>query len=69
MEYDYIIIGGGISGLYAIQQLHDKNKNLKLLLCDERDYLGGRMITHKNPHYEIGAAILIGGAIESLECG
>ncbi len=56
MEYDYIIIGGGISGLYAIQQLHDKNKNLKLLLCDERDYLGGRMITHKNPHYEIGAA-------------
>lgn len=55
MVYDYIIIGGGISGLYALQELHNKNQNYKLLLCDERNYLGGRILTHSNPHYEVGA--------------
>lgn len=51
--YDYIIIGGGITGLYAASKL---SKNNKILIIDERDYWGGRIITHKNPHYEIGAA-------------
>lgn len=52
---DYIIIGGGITGLYALDVLNQKN-NYNILLCDERNYLGGRVVTHKQPHYEIGGA-------------
>ena len=48
---DYIIIGGGITGLYALDVLNQKN-NYNILLCDERNYLGGRVVTHKQPHYE-----------------
>ena len=54
--YDYIIIGGGITGLYTLHQLEKKYKNKQILLVDERDYFGGRLITHKKPHYEIGGA-------------
>ena len=51
--YDIIIIGGGISGLYCALKL---SKKYKLLLLDERNYLGGRIHTHKHSQYEIGAA-------------
>jgi monoamine oxidase len=47
--YDYIIIGGGISGLYCALNLHN------CLLLESNDYLGGRILTNKKPHYEIGA--------------
>jgi hypothetical protein len=56
MNYDYIIIGGGISGLYAMQELHKKDTSQRLLILDERDYWGGRLVTHTNPQYEIGGA-------------
>ena len=55
--YDYIIIGGGISGLYCAKQLCEKYNNKKrILIIDERNYLGGRLITHYKPQYEIGGA-------------
>jgi len=47
--YDYIIIGGGISGLYCA--LHLDN----CLLLETDNNLGGRLFTNKKPHYEIGA--------------
>lgn len=47
--YDYIIIGGGIAGLYC--SLHLNN----CLLLEKSDYLGGRILTNKHPHYEAGA--------------
>ena len=51
--YDIIIIGGGISGLNCALKLSKTNK---VLLCDNRRYWGGRIITNKRPQYEIGAA-------------
>jgi len=49
--YDTLIIGGGISGLYCAMNLN----NDKVLLLEQNDYWGGRIKTHHDPHYEIGA--------------
>ena len=56
MYCDYLIIGGGIAGLYAMQELHKKDKQASIVLCDDRSYLGGRLKTHETLHYEIGGA-------------
>jgi monoamine oxidase len=47
--YDTLIIGGGISGIYCAMNLEN------VLLLEEKDYWGGRIKTHHDPHYEIGA--------------
>jgi protoporphyrinogen oxidase len=44
MEYDYIIIGAGISGLYTAY-LIKKHKNSKILILEANNYIGGRMGT------------------------
>lgn len=51
--YDVIIIGGGAAGLYCALHLSKKHN---ILLLDERNYLGGRIHSHRKPQYEIGAA-------------
>ena len=51
--YDIVIIGGGMSGINCALKL---SKNKKVLLLDEREYWGGRIITKSKPKYEIGAA-------------
>ena len=55
-SYDVIIVGGGMAGLYALQLLHQKKKELRILILDDRNYWGGRVITHQRPFYEIGGA-------------
>jgi uncharacterized protein with NAD-binding domain and iron-sulfur cluster len=45
MLYDYIIIGGGISGLYTYYQLLKKNPSLNILLFEKNNYFGGRIKT------------------------
>lgn len=50
--YDIAIIGGGIGGMYCCKQL---SKKYKVILFDERNYLGGRVKTHYNPQLEEGA--------------
>ena len=51
-EYDIIVIGAGISGLYCAYVL---SKTKRVLLIDERNYVGGRIYTHPMK-YEVGAA-------------
>jgi protoporphyrinogen oxidase len=53
--YDYIIIGGGIAGLYANYLLRNK----KTLLLEKNKYIGGRGIEIKfhNKYIKLGAGI------------
>tara|TARA_Y100000591_G_scaffold314130_1_gene320361 strand:- start:1470 stop:2984 length:1515 start_codon:yes stop_codon:yes gene_type:complete len=52
MEYDYAIIGGGISGLYIYHKLlqNSKTKNKKIILLEKNPHLGGRIYTDKVTH-------------------
>lgn len=43
MEYDYIIIGAGISGLYTGYLIKKNNPNSKILILEGNNYIGGRM--------------------------
>ncbi len=54
--YDYIIIGGGISGLYLNYLLA---KNNKTLLLEKNDYFGGRALDVKfhDSYIKLGAGI------------
>lgn len=45
INYDIIIIGGGISGLNTCYQLLLKKPYLKILVLEKNDYLGGRIKT------------------------
>jgi len=47
MDYDIIIVGSGISGLYTTYKLLKKNKNLKILIIEKNNYNGGRIKTYK----------------------
>ena len=60
-EKDLVIIGGGISGLYTLYKIIQKNKNKKKLnisLYEKNDYFGGRIYTafYKKFRFEEGAA-------------
>lgn len=54
--HDYIIVGGGISGLFMSYKLADTGKDI--LLVESTDRLGGRLYTdnYKNEQFELGAA-------------
>ena len=56
MSYDYIIVGGGVSGLNTSLKL--ANGKNKILLLERNNRLGGRLHTYnkKNINYEIGGA-------------
>jgi len=57
--YDYVIIGGGIAGLYtAFRLVKDKNVS-NICLIESSDRLGGRVYTHpfNGSYVELGAGI------------
>lgn len=63
MTYDYLIIGGGLAGLYTARELLKKKPNTKIILCEKYKKLGGRAVTYKKDlggkvgevQWEIGA--------------
>ena len=46
MTYDIVIVGGGISGLYILDQFTSKFGNLKIKLIERSYRLGGRIYTN-----------------------
>jgi len=44
--YDFIIIGGGIAGLYAAYRIKQKNTIATILILEKEDHVGGRAGTH-----------------------
>lgn len=55
--YDIIIIGGGISSLYFCYRLINVRPNLKILILDKNNRLGGKVYTgeYNDYKYELGA--------------
>lgn len=47
-EYDYIIIGGGLAGLYTAYKLTQREPNAKLLILERNRAMGGRIDTIHN---------------------
>jgi protoporphyrinogen oxidase len=60
--YDYVIIGGGIAGLHTLYKLTKLNRNLRVLLIEKEDHLGGRSQEVKFH----GQLIKLGAGIASL---
>ena len=58
MIFDYVIIGGGISGLYTHLELLRRDKTLKCILLEKADYYGGRIYQYsdKEVSFPAGAA-------------
>ena len=50
-DYDIIIIGGGISGLFLAYKL--LNTNLKIIILEGNNDVGGRIQTIKKKRYII----------------
>lgn len=48
MFYDYIIIGGGISGLFLAYKIHLLYPNKKVVLIEKERHLGGRVYTFQD---------------------
>ena len=46
-NYDIIIIGGGIAGLYTQYKLLQKKHGIKILLIEKNNRMGGRIYTYK----------------------
>lgn len=56
MVYDFIILGGGIAGLYTAYQLLEKNvTGYKILLLEKEVVLGGRIHTYHDKYMNVEA--------------
>ncbi len=67
MLYDFIIVGGGISGLYAAYEL--KKKGFKVLLLEKNTVVGGtwNSVQYKTSSYELGPNTILSNSDELLD--
>ena len=66
--YDYVVLGGGIAGLYTSYKILKKKPNAKLLILEKERTLGGRIYTHHDNIMDIeaGAGRFHNGQINML---
>lgn len=57
-EYDYLIAGGGIAGLYTAYRLNKKFPSARICILESADRLGGRLHTihQDNMYFDAGGA-------------
>jgi monoamine oxidase len=55
MIYDYVILGGGIAGLYTAHQILKKYPHANLLILEKYKTLGGRIYTHHDTTMDVEA--------------
>jgi len=55
MMYDYVVLGGGIAGLYSAYKILKKIPNAKLLILEKEKTLGGRVYTHHDRFMDVEA--------------
>jgi monoamine oxidase len=48
MVYDFVIVGGGIGGLYTAYKLHLQFPKKTILVLEKENYLGGRVFTYRD---------------------
>ena len=74
-EFDYIIVGGGPSGLALAQALSRSNAHLSVLLVEKREYLGGchgvtrvhdGMMTEHGPRIYIGSFLMFAQLLNDM---
>lgn len=56
LDADILIVGAGVSGLYAAVELQKKYPEKRIVVCEKYKYLGGRTYTYKGDYqWEAGA--------------
>ena len=55
MIYDYIVLGGGISGLYCAYLLLKKSPKASVLVLEKYGAVGGRVHTYIDKHMTVEA--------------
>ena len=55
MVYDFVIVGGGIGGLYTAYKLHLQFPKKTILVLEKENYLGGRVFTHHDKFMTVEA--------------
>lgn len=61
MKIKYLIVGGGIAGLYSAYKIHDKFKTSNIIIIEKDNRIGGKIYTmpiNDNTNIELGAGIL-----------
>lgn len=69
MDYDIVIVGGGIAGLNLCYQIIKKTDKLKILLIEKNNYFGGRVLTSKfnKDSFDAGAGRIAGHHKRTVE--
>jgi oxygen-dependent protoporphyrinogen oxidase len=55
MKYEYIILGGGVAGLYTAYHILKKSPNSYILILEKENHLGGRIHTFSDKYMMVEA--------------